>query len=104
MNKLLPFAHQLVGLLLLSAIFCMPAFPAPVFQAEANGVRITLFDEPCELKTVANLPLKATWNEGGKSFSGCWGPRPQEGIVLAYFSDLTVVAIPIPLCTRAQGT
>jgi hypothetical protein len=86
---------------------CWPAavLATPVYVAEADGARIVLTDEPCEVKAVSNLPYKAVWTEKGKDFTGCWAPRPNEGIVMGYFAeDRTVVVIPIQAFKRVTGT
>ncbi len=31
---------------------------------------------------------------GGKEYEGCWGLNPALGLVMAYYSDKTVAAIP----------
>lgn len=84
---------------------CWPAavLGLPLFSTEADGARIVLTDEPCRLD-VANLKYRAIWTEKGKDFEGCFAPRTDMGVVLAYFSDKTVVAIPIQAFTRVQGT
>lgn len=89
----------------IALLFCLPtlAFSAPQYAAEADGARIVLHDEPCALKGVSNLRYRATWAEKGKVFEGCWGPRPQEGLVLGFFEDLTVVAIPIQMFAKVVG-
>lgn len=78
---------------------------APAFVAEAQGVKIRLYTEPCELKAVSNLTRKATWEEKGEISPGCWAPQPDAGVVIAYFaSDRTVAVIPISLFARTQGS
>jgi hypothetical protein len=67
----------------------------PVAIASRDGITITLYDEPCALKTVSNLPQRATWTEGGKRFEGCFTVRPDAGAVVAYFDDGSVVMFPI---------
>ena len=71
------------------------AHAEPVAEARSETTRIVLHSDKCALKEVANLPRRATWEEGGKVYEGCWGGRPDSGMVLAYFSDRTVVAIPL---------
>jgi hypothetical protein len=48
----------------------------PRYSAEVEGVKITLHDDKCALPAVANLARKATWEERGKTFDGCWGGAP----------------------------
>jgi hypothetical protein len=87
-------------------LFCWPAalIAAPILVADAGEVRIELFDEPCALKdSVSNLPYRATWTEKGKVYQGCFVPHPNAGIVMAYFDDKTVAAIPIDAFKKVVG-
>lgn len=104
------YLRRIVGVLLCGAIlaatvlWATKAFAGPVYQAAGgDGVRVLLHDEPCAMNQVSNLPRRATWIEGGKTFEGCWGFRPNEGVVLAFFSDKTVVAIPLRAFVKVQG-
>lgn len=65
----------------------------PFARADADNGSVTLHKAPCELKTITNLPYKAVWVEGNKTFEGCWANHP-FGVVIAYFEDATVVLIP----------
>ena len=85
---------------------CWPAavFSQPIFQLKAqDGPVITLYDEKCALPNVSNLPYRAVWNEKGQTFEGCWMPRPDMGVVVGFFSDLTAVAMPIRGFERVTG-
>jgi hypothetical protein len=78
---------------------------APVFaqyQAEGEGVKVTVYKEPCALKEVTNLPQRATWTENGKIVEGCAGIM--RGIVLCYWLDRTVTAIPTSVFVRVTET
>lgn len=75
----------------------------PVYQAVTGNVRRVLHDDACTLKEITNLPRRATWTEGGATFEGCWGARPEQGVVLAYFTDKTVAAIPISVFVKVLG-
>lgn len=55
------------------------------------GVTLMLTDEPCQLD-VKNLPYRATWQEGGKVFQGCWALHGNA--VAMYFEDKTIAAVP----------
>jgi hypothetical protein len=62
-------------------------------NTQQAGVTILLTDESCDLRDkVGNLPNRATWKENGVTHEGCWGLYGQT--VMAFFADLTVVAIP----------
>lgn len=88
----------------LAFIVALPtlAFADPMFQAEADGAKVVLTDEPCKLQAVANLKYRATWSEKGKTYEGCFGPRPDMGVVMAYFEDRTVVALPIQMFVKVS--
>lgn len=64
-----------------------PAAPStPRYEARGEGgVRIVLHEERCALSAIVGLPRAAVWIEPGKSFVGCWGPRPDLGLVQLYF-------------------
>lgn len=65
----------------------------PIAEATArNGVRVTLYEEPCALAAVVNLPRRATWTQNGQVIEGCYGDS--NGIIACYFADRTVVLIP----------
>lgn len=101
--KLMRFALAACLAAVLTA--ALPVKAAPVFVAEAEGgVRIVLTDEPCALKaSVANLPFRATWTEKGTVFEGCFWTNPAIGVVMAYFTDKTVAAIPIPVFRKVHA-
>ena len=80
-----------------------PAGADPMFRATQGGVTVTLYDDPCELVAVTNLPLKATWVENGKTYEGCYGARPDAGVVVFYFEDRTVGLIPFQALSKVVG-
>jgi hypothetical protein len=94
---------------LLGALVWLIPFPVqsePVYEAreEGSGVRVVLHDTPCELSEVSNLPRKVEWHENGKVIQGCWGQRPDIGIVLMYFgADKTVGLAPMQAFRRVTG-
>ena len=67
----------------------------PMFEANADGAKVILYDDPCQVPAVTNLKFRATWEENGKVIEGCWGPRPDVQIVVMYFTDLTAGVAPI---------
>jgi hypothetical protein len=92
--------------LLLIALVCWPAavLAQPMFVTESDGVRIVLFDEPCQVKEVSNLPYRATWTEKGKVYEGCFAANPAFGVVVAYFKDdKSVATIPIDVFKKVVG-
>src|SRR4051812_22254593 len=74
---------------------------APLYRAIGGNAageavaEVVLHDEPCALDAIANLPKRATWTERGKVYEACGGPDPPLPIVQVYWSDRTVVAIPL---------
>jgi hypothetical protein len=89
---------------LVAILFWWPFSAAadPLYLAEVGAVRITLYSEPCELKEVTNLKLKATWVEKGKVSQGCWAAT-QFGVVVAYFDDRTIATIPVQAFEKVLG-
>jgi hypothetical protein len=75
----------------------------PRFQVVADGAKVVLHDDKCAVSAVKNLPYKATWEEKGKVFQGCWGARPDAGVVMFYFDDKSVGIIPIAELTAVVG-
>ena len=98
-NKVL-FA-LVVGLFLAMAM--APVFAEPVFQGQGQGVTITIYNEPCKLEAVSNLPFRATWEEKGKVTEGCIAPRPEVGVVVGYFADRSIALMPIEMFQRLTG-
>lgn len=105
MNKYLSPLFLLIALVLICLLYATAVKADPIFQANVGeGMRVVLTNEPCAMKdSVTNLPYRATWEEKGKVYEGCFGPRPDFGVVVAYFSDKTAVAIPIQAFSRVQG-
>ncbi len=82
---------------------CPTASAEPLFRVTTpDGVIITLHKEKCEMKEVVNLPHHATWDEKGKTFTGCWVFNP-IGVVMLYFSDKTVAVVPGSAFQKVQG-
>ena len=78
------------------------AHAAPMAEASEDGAKITLTDEACKLTAVSNLKHRATWQEKGKTYEGCYGVHP-AGLVLAYFADKTVVVLSVQAFTKVSG-
>ena len=93
----------LLFLLALAATWPTNANADPRFQVVADGARIVLHDDKCAVGAVVNLPYKATWEEKGKVFQGCWGARPDAGVVMFYFDDKTVGIIPMQELTAVKA-
>jgi hypothetical protein len=90
--------------LIVTVLFGCPsnALAEPLFQASDQKARITLYSDQCELKEVSNLSRKATWEESGKTFEGCWSISPL-GVVVMYFSDKTVAVAPAQAFQKVTG-
>jgi hypothetical protein len=89
--------------IIVTAIWATSAAAEPRFQVTADGARVVLFDDKCAVSAVANLPYKATWEEKGKVYQGCWGARPDAGVVMFYFDDKSVGIIPMQELTAVKG-
>lgn len=85
------------------AVYSLIAGAQPLYEAKDDSVRIVLYDEPCALSEVTNLKLRAVWTEGGKDFEGCWAANVAIGVLMAYFSDKTVAAMPMRAFHRVVG-
>lgn len=75
---------------------------APIAEAGGNGVKVMLYDEPCALAAVVNLAKRGTWTQAGTVIEGCWAVS--NGLVLCYWADRTIIAIPSSVFTRVSGT
>ena len=64
-------------------------------------MRVVLYDEACALEAVTNLPSRATWTEKGKVFEGCWAAN--SNLILAYFDDRTVIAVPLRVFQKVMA-
>ncbi len=82
------------------------AFAEPVARAVVNNgqVVITVHSEDRALTAVVtNLPKRATWVEGGKTFEGCVGVSP-IGVAMFYFlADKSVAAVPLEMFQPVTG-
>lgn len=91
------------ALLLLAVTWPTKAHAGPVYQADVEGVKIVLTDEPCQIPAISNLQRRATWTEKGKTTEGCFGGHQQFPIVMLYFADKTVVVVPVQMFTQVRG-
>lgn len=92
-----PYWAVVLAILFGIALAMLPIYghAEPRLAVTQGNVTVTLYDDPCELgEKVTNLQFKATWQEGGRTFNGCWNARPDLEVVVAYFDDLTVALIP----------
>jgi hypothetical protein len=79
-------------------------FADPLFAFEKDGIRVVLTNDKCALSEVSNLPYRATWEEKGQTFEGCWSPSFDRQRVNAFFvSDRSVVSFPPQMFSRVQG-
>ena len=92
------------ALCILLAVYPKKAKADPVAAVEQGGVRIVVHTEKCSFNEVSNLPNRATWEENGKVLEGCVGVFGQIGLVLFYFSDKTVVAVPMQMFSKVSNT
>ena len=80
------------ALLLIIAGALNHARSAEIARANDGDITIALTDEKCALNAVSNLPGRATWDEKGKHYEGCFGV--QKIFVILYFDDKSVVVLP----------
>lgn len=66
----------------------------PAAELSLGGVVISLYQEPCQLAAVENLPYRATWREASGNFQGCFDVQ-HGSVVVLYFEDRTVVTLPL---------
>lgn len=92
---------SVVALAVVLSLRCLGVPAAPIALAVEGALTVTLYDEPCEVGAVTNLPNRVTWNEGKDFFEGCFGLS--NGIVGAYFDDKTVGMWPARLFIPVQG-
>lgn len=101
-----PWWLEWLFVLAVIAIFLWAAgvIAAPIAEAVAGdgSVKVILTDEPCALSAIVNLGKRVTWAERGGVIEGCYGIG--NGLVLCYFADRTVVAIPSSVFNRVSGT
>lgn len=71
-------------------------------EATSGANRVILYNDPCTLAEVVNLPYRAEWLDGRKTFEGCWSADLDLGVIFAYFSDKTVVLIPMQMFKRVR--
>lgn len=90
---------------LAATLYAGKVFGKPIYEADNGEVKVTLFDDPCELTDqIKNLRYKATWTEKGQVFRGCWSPIPQLKMIHVYFEDKTVGLIPVNALQQVHGT
>jgi len=86
------------------ALFSAKVLADPIGKAEAEGAVITFYNEPCLIKDqITNLPFRAEWVEKDKTYQGCFGIRPDIGMVVAWFDDRTVALIPLQAVKKVTG-
>lgn len=91
----------LAGLVVILLALTTPTVKAEaVAVANAPGTVVTVFNEPCALKAVINLPLRATWTQNGKTIEGCFGSFGEAAALGMFFADGTVVVIPMAAFQR----
>lgn len=90
------------ALLLVLLLTSCATFAEPLAHVERDGIRIVLYDSPCALSAVTNLPGRVEWTSEGKTFEGCWTANHFDLIVM-YFSDKTVISVPSKVFQRLQS-
>ncbi len=104
----LPWIVWGIGIVLLvfGLAYAKKSHAEPIARAVVNNgqVVITVHTEDCTLKdNVANLPKRATWVEGNKTFEGCVGVSP-VGVAMFYFKeDKSVAVVPLEMFQPVTG-
>lgn len=70
-------------------------------STSAEGATVTLYSSRCELPGVSNLKQRATWDDKGKRYEGCF--TVQHGIVIMYWDDRSIVIAGQGAFVRAAG-
>jgi len=94
----------LIGLAIAAVFYSAKVKADPLFEGEGQGVKIVLYNEPCKLDAVSNLPYRLTWEEKGQISEGCFAPRKDVDAIVAYFaSDKSVALIPVSIFHKVIG-
>ena len=74
----------------------------PTYRAVMPGVVVTLHSEDCTLTSiVSNLPKRATWQENGLTYEGCFGfVEPMRLLIFYFREDKSVAPIPAGLFVK----
>jgi hypothetical protein len=76
------------------ALFSARVLAEPMFQAQGNGVTVTIHKENCAIKEVAEGKA-ATWETDGKIFHGCAQLVQELGVFVFYFvEDRSLAVVP----------
>ena len=74
----------------------------PFAILQNNRAIVTLHKEACVLRDVSNLKHRATWEEDGKRYEGCFGVFFNQAIGF-YFDDKQVAVIPVAAFIPVRG-
>ncbi len=99
-------AAALLALILLALAVGLPtiALAGPVAVAQNDGARITLYNDPCRMSHVVDLPYRATWEENGVLHEGCYGMHQAIPVVVMYFTDRSIALAPRGIFAAVSGT
>lgn len=90
-----------IGLTAGALLYGISARAEPIAQASSGNIVITVFNEPCtHPDAVSNLPNRATWKEGDKVYDGCVGVNPELGMAMFWWTDKTVVVVPLQVFVK----
>lgn len=90
------------GLILL--VHVIASYAVPVYETTQGAVRVVVYNDPCKLDAVKNLPVRAVWFENDKEIEGCAGARDDLGVAIIYFADKTIAVIPLFAFRRLTST
>ena len=83
------------------ALFASFAAAQPYAILTEGASIVTLNDDKCTLPFLSGDYHTATWKEGSKTFTGCWGIN-SLGIVIIWTDDKAMSAIPGKHFKRAE--
>lgn len=84
----------LISVLILGTFVPNLSTAEPIAQASDPNSTLILRNEPCQLEAIANLPMRATWEENGKVLEACWGFVSEVDMVLFYREDKKIKLTP----------
>lgn len=80
---------------LILLLLSFPAFADPTHRFDGGSQSVTIYDDPCNSKTVTNLPVKAVLIEDGVAYEGCAGEASWGPVILLFIDKKgTVGALP----------
>ena len=83
-------------LLIVTLLYSALVYSFEVARADIGSTRISLYNEPCALSSIINLPGRAVWLDKNKIYEGCFGVDQVLGVVVLYFMEdrsITILSV-----------